>query len=206
MLPKKQLEQIKTQLFSQLDQSNLPNKEEIKNSMKSMNEEQLEEFLIQNKLIKQEGEEQCIFCSILEGKIPSYKIQENQEAIAILEINPISKAHTIIIPKIHTTETPKKAFELAQEVSEKIKIFKPKKIDVIPSTMFGHEILNILPVYKNETLKSPKQKADEKELQEIQKTLSEIKLEKKDPEKKLPELKKPKVLTDKDTWLPRRLP
>ena len=35
---------------------------------------------------------------IIEEKIPSYKIQENK-AVAVLEINPISEGHTIVIPK-----------------------------------------------------------------------------------------------------------
>ena len=77
-----------------------------------MDDAQLEEFLIQNNLIKPDAEgntpenytpEKCIFCSIIKGEIPSTKIDENDEAIAILEINPISKAHTLIIPKTHIT-------------------------------------------------------------------------------------------------------
>ena len=60
-----------------------------------MSAEQLEEFIKKNNLIQQD--QQCIFCSIIEGKMPSFKIAESDSAIAILEINPISKGHTIII-------------------------------------------------------------------------------------------------------------
>ncbi len=206
MIDKAQVEQIKDQLFSQLDQTNLPNKEEIKASIKTMNEEQLEQFLVQNKIMQQGESQGCIFCSIAEGKVPGYKIAENSESLAVLEINPISKGHTIIIPKIHTKDSPKKAIELAQEVADKIKQFNPKKIDVIPQTLFDHEILNVLPIYGDETLDSPKQKAEKKELEEMQKILSETKSAEIEKEKPLPELTKPKLLTDKDTWLPKRKP
>lgn len=43
----------------------------------------------------------CIFCKIAAGQIPSKKIAENDAAIAILDIQPVSAGHTLIIPKQH---------------------------------------------------------------------------------------------------------
>ena len=43
----------------------------------------------------------CIFCKIVEGKIPSLKIYENDVILAFLDINPDSNGHTLIIPKKH---------------------------------------------------------------------------------------------------------
>lgn len=43
----------------------------------------------------------CIFCKIVEGKIPSTKIFEDEYNIAIFDINPIAKAHTLFITKEH---------------------------------------------------------------------------------------------------------
>lgn len=43
----------------------------------------------------------CIFCNIVNKKITSYKIFENEYVIAILDRNPISKGHTLLIPKVH---------------------------------------------------------------------------------------------------------
>lgn len=40
-----------------------------------------------------------IFSKIINGEIPSYKIAENNEFFAFLDINPISKGHTLIVPK-----------------------------------------------------------------------------------------------------------
>lgn len=43
----------------------------------------------------------CVFCDIVEGKIPSKKIFENDKLIAILDISQTTKGHTLIIPKKH---------------------------------------------------------------------------------------------------------
>lgn len=43
----------------------------------------------------------CIFCKIIEGKIPSLKIYEDDVILAFLDINPDSNGHTLIIPKKH---------------------------------------------------------------------------------------------------------
>ena len=46
----------------------------------------------------------CIFCKIINGEIPSYKIYEDDEILAFLDINPVSPGHTLIIPKEHTLD------------------------------------------------------------------------------------------------------
>ncbi len=43
----------------------------------------------------------CVFCDIIEGKIPSYKIYEDDQVIAILDIAEASKGHTLVITKKH---------------------------------------------------------------------------------------------------------
>ncbi|MBR6495748.1 MAG: HIT domain-containing protein [Rikenellaceae bacterium] len=40
-----------------------------------------------------------IFTRIVEGEIPCYKVAENEEFFAFLDINPIQKGHTLVIPK-----------------------------------------------------------------------------------------------------------
>jgi len=40
-----------------------------------------------------------IFSKIVKGEIPSYKIAENENYFAFLDINPVSKGHTLVIPK-----------------------------------------------------------------------------------------------------------
>lgn len=43
----------------------------------------------------------CIFCKIINGEIPSTKILENDYVIAIDDINPKAKIHSLVIPKVH---------------------------------------------------------------------------------------------------------
>ena len=43
----------------------------------------------------------CIFCAIATGEIPSFKVYEDDLALAYLDINPFSKGHTLVIPKAH---------------------------------------------------------------------------------------------------------
>ena len=43
----------------------------------------------------------CIFCDIIDGKIPSKKVYEDDEIIAILDISQTTKGHTLVIPKKH---------------------------------------------------------------------------------------------------------
>lgn len=43
----------------------------------------------------------CIFCKIIKGEIPSVKVYENDRVFAFEDINPIRDGHTLIIPKIH---------------------------------------------------------------------------------------------------------
>lgn len=43
----------------------------------------------------------CIFCRIINGEIPSTKLYENDYVIAIEDINPKAKVHSLVIPKVH---------------------------------------------------------------------------------------------------------
>ena len=43
----------------------------------------------------------CIFCAIAEGEIPSFKVYEDDLVLAYLDINPCSEGHTLVIPKAH---------------------------------------------------------------------------------------------------------
>ncbi len=44
----------------------------------------------------------CVFCAIAAGEIPSFKIYEDDLVLAYLDINPFSKGHTLVIPKEHS--------------------------------------------------------------------------------------------------------
>ena len=44
----------------------------------------------------------CIFCAIAAGEIPSFKVYEDDLVLAYLDINPFAKGHTLVIPKAHS--------------------------------------------------------------------------------------------------------
>jgi histidine triad (HIT) family protein len=58
-------------------------------------------------------ENECIFCKIIKGEIPSEKIYEDEHTFAFLDIHPINRGHTLVIPKEHHEniyETPPEVF------------------------------------------------------------------------------------------------
>lgn len=66
-------------------------KKELQEKIKNMSPEQLLQL----------QKQQCIFCQIIAGKIPSKKIYEDQWCLAVLDINPAAKGHVLILPKEH---------------------------------------------------------------------------------------------------------
>jgi histidine triad (HIT) family protein len=44
---------------------------------------------------------ECIFCQIVEGRLPCARIYENERVLCFLDINPINPGHTLVIPKAH---------------------------------------------------------------------------------------------------------
>lgn len=64
----------------------------------------------------------CIFCKIVKGEIPCYKVYEDDKFLAFLDINPQSPGHTQVIPKEHfrwVWDTPNTGeyFEVAKKVA-----------------------------------------------------------------------------------------
>ncbi len=200
-----QAKQIKAQLFQQI--TNLPESQQaaLKKQIESMNPEQLEKFLIQNNMIQQEQDGEsvsspkteqggCVFCNIAEGKVSSYKLAENKSAIAILDINPVGKGHSLVIPKKHSAieKLPTSVLSLAKKIAKKIKSkLKPEDIKIETSSIQGHGIINIIPFYKDQ--KPEKKQAKPEELQELQKKLaSKPRAKRKKPEKSKPLRELPK--------------
>jgi histidine triad (HIT) family protein len=46
----------------------------------------------------------CIFCRIINGEIPSLKVYENDKVLAFEDINPITEGHTLVVPKSHAQD------------------------------------------------------------------------------------------------------
>ncbi len=58
----------------------------------------------------------CIFCRIIAGEIPSATIFEDQDFKAILDVGPAVKGHVLLLPKEHCAD----AFELPEDLAEKV--------------------------------------------------------------------------------------
>jgi histidine triad (HIT) family protein len=200
MLSDEETDELKKKIISHIETS-FPAEQILaaRSQIESMNSEQLEIFLEKNKIMVSDKEEdnECVFCAIASEKIKSVKIGENEKAIAVLEINPVSKGHFIVVPKEHSDKVPKEATTLAEKVSEKIKEkFSPKEIEFSESRLFGHAVINALPIYKNENFNSEKQHETLEELEEIKKELEREEEKKETPVEKV----------EKFLWLPKRIP
>ncbi|MCR4327364.1 MAG: HIT domain-containing protein [Nanoarchaeota archaeon] len=210
---KEDLENIKSKLIEHiLKNYDKEKSEELIKNINEMDDKEFIEFLKEQGLVKEGSSEknQCIFCSIVFGDIPSTKIGENNEAIAILDINPASEGHTLIIPKSHITSKEKITDEvkkLADEVKEKIEgAFNPKTIETVYSNIMGHEAINVLPVYTNESLDSQRKKSTPEELERTKEKIINMKTEIKKEEISQKENKEAPKINEKNTWLPKRFP
>lgn len=99
---------------------------------KQLDEEQVRK--LQEKLKQMSPEEvqeiikkQCLFCNITNGNISSNKIFEDDKCLAVLDINPATKGHTLLFPKTHfqfLNQVPEELighlFVVANKISEKL--------------------------------------------------------------------------------------
>ena len=76
-------------------------------------------------------DDNCLFCKIIKGEIPSYKIFENDDVYAFLDISQVNPGHTLMVPKKHIVNL----FDYSQEDAAKYLQYIPmianaiKKID-----------------------------------------------------------------------------
>ena len=75
--------------------------------------------------------EECIFCKIVKGEIPSFKVYEDEKVFAFEDINPISPGHTLIIPKRHA----KDLWEIAGDDLTAIHLASKKIIQAIKEVL-----------------------------------------------------------------------
>lgn len=72
-----------------------------------------------------------IFTKIIQGEIPCYKIAEDENFFAFLDINPISEGHTLVIPKIEVDYI----FDLDDEIFSGLHLFARKIAKAIDDTL-----------------------------------------------------------------------
>lgn len=85
------------------------------------------------------ADENCIFCKIIAGEIPSTAVYEDEDFRAILDVNPAARGHVIILPKKHAANI----FELDE--AEASKVFPiAKKIATAVMKTYHCDGVNIL--------------------------------------------------------------
>ncbi len=164
VITEEESKKIKEHLLSQLENFPEDKRNQIENQVKSMSDEDIETFVEQNKLTHLGG--QCIFCSIIADKTPSFKIASNDKDVAILELNPSSKGHTLVFPKEHLEKIPDSTKVFAKEISNRLQAkLSPDRIEINETNIMNHAILEVIPIFGEKT---EKRKATEEELKELQ--------------------------------------
>ena len=84
----------------------------------------------------------CLFCKIIAGEIPSAKVYEDEDVYAFLDISQVTKGHTLVIPKAHAKDIYQTSEEVASQLFARVpkisqaieKSFKPKGINILSNT------------------------------------------------------------------------
>ena len=96
-----------------------------------------------------------IFSRIVAGEIPCYKVGENEKFFAFLDINPLTKGHTLVIPKQEVdylydldNQTLQEMIVFAKELAQKIKAFSGCKrvATVVLGLEVPHAHIHLIPI------------------------------------------------------------
>jgi histidine triad (HIT) family protein len=111
-------------------------------------------------------EENCIFCKIANGEIPSATLYEDKNFRVILDLSPASKGHALILPKKHAANL----FELTDETASKVMVLAKQIAAVLQEGLHAdgvnlvqnngeaagqtifHFHMHIIPRYQNDTV------------------------------------------------------
>lgn len=76
-------------------------------------------------------EQDCVFCKIISGKLPAYKVYEDEKHVAFLDINPFSPGHSLVCPKRHG-ET---LWDMEEhEIAEAFKVASKVSVGIVRAT------------------------------------------------------------------------
>ncbi len=115
------------------------------------------------------ADENCIFCAIASGDAPAEIVDSDQHTVAFMDINPATRGHALVIPKVHSADL----MEIADEDLERTNLaarrlaarmdetLQPAGFNVINAcrsaawqTVF-HYHLHVIPRYEDDPLKLP---------------------------------------------------
>jgi histidine triad (HIT) family protein len=111
----------------------------------------------------------CLFCGIAAGTIPSEKVDENERTVAFMDINPATAGHALVVPRVHSADLMEIDAEdltatalAAQRLAERMKdVLGADGINLINAcgpvawqTVF-HFHIHVVPRYEDDPLKLP---------------------------------------------------
>lgn len=106
----------------------------------------------------------CLFCQIIQGQIPSYKIFEDEQIIVILDIHPSTNGDSLVIPKEHyenIMDMPEPLLNHINHINKEIYLLFQQKLQcdgltICQNNDYGQDIkhyhLHLTPRYKNDEL------------------------------------------------------
>lgn len=124
-----------------------------------------------------------IFSKIINGEIPCYKVHENDEFIAFLDVFPVTKGHVLVIPKKETDyifdiedSSYNRMWQYAKKIAKALKLsFKCERVGVsVIGLEVAHAHIHLLPINSLEDMNFSKQKMNlsKQEFEEIAKAIS----------------------------------
>ena len=124
----------------------------------------------------------CIFCKIIKGEIPSYTIYEDEKMKAFLDVNPVSNGHVLLIHKKHYKnflDTPDELIkEMYHIIKTKIYPLLEEKLQITGLSIcqigkdVNHYHIHLIPQYENEKFDFKYNKENIKDVEEIYNKLS----------------------------------
>lgn len=164
--------------------------EEIKEQLMNLEPEEQQKKLreILSKFSPEEreqlvGKQECPFCLMVAGKIPVKTVYEDDKVLAILDINPANKGHTLLFPKEHASllnQVPEKDIQHLFSIANKIAtaVFEATKAEgtnifVANGAAAGqtspHTLINIIPRFAKDKVSMAweHKKIEEKEMETI---------------------------------------
>lgn len=128
---------------------------------------------------------ETIFSKIISGEIPAYKVAEDENFLAFLDISPLAKGHTLVIPKKPVdyifdieTEDFNRIWLFAKEVAKKIKKVIPcKKVGLaVVGLEVAHAHIHLVPINEVSDINFSKEKLSlsHQEYRDIQEKIKNI--------------------------------
>ncbi len=113
--------------------------------------------------------EDCLFCGIVDGSVPSQTIDSDERTVAFMDINPATPGHALVVPRAHSADLMEvdpedlaASIAAAQRLARRMdEVLKPDGVNILNAcgpaawqTVF-HFHLHVIPRYEDDPLKLP---------------------------------------------------